>query len=127
MSRTLTALLLSISALGAAPLAAQPPPNLLRTLTETRSYSLGWPTSAKPTPAGKAVLFWRAEPRRTSIALCASEVATGKTRALLPPEQLLRGGEGELSPEERARRERMRVSTRGFTSFELSEDGTLLL
>src|SRR5262249_49373777 len=43
------------------------------------------------------------------------------------PADLLRGAEEKLSPAERARRERQRISTRGFTAFELSEDGALVL
>jgi dipeptidyl-peptidase-4 len=40
---------------------------------------------------------------------------------------VLQGAEENLSPEEKARRERMRVTARGFASFQLSEDGTLVL
>ena len=53
--------------------------------------------------------------------------ATGQTRELLSPAQLLQGAEEHLSVEEKARRERMRQSMRGFTSFELSKDGSFLL
>src|SRR5207248_11264788 len=55
------------------------------------------------------------------------DVATGKTRALLTPEQVLKGAEEKLTPEEKARRERMRVSVGGFTGFQLSPDGDLTL
>jgi dipeptidyl-peptidase-4 len=40
---------------------------------------------------------------------------------------LLKGAEEELSPEEKARRERMRVTSRGFTDFQLTKDGSRIL
>src|SRR5262249_7548439 len=46
---------------------------------------------------------------------------------LLSPETLLKGVEEKLSPEEKARRERQRVSLGGFTDYQLTEDGTLVL
>src|SRR6185295_10138361 len=55
------------------------------------------------------------------------DVATGQTRVLLTPEQVLKGAEEKLSPEEKARRERMRVSVGGFTDFQLSPDGGRVL
>ena len=54
-------------------------------------------------------------------------MATGKTRELLTPEQLLKGAEEHLSPEEKARRKRQRVSVGGFTDFHLSADGNWIL
>ena len=102
-------------------------PGFLRLIAETRSFALGRPANATPTPDGKHVLFLRAEPRSPVLSLYEFEVATGKTRALLTPAELLRGAEEKLSAPERARRERMRITTRGFTGYELSQDGALLL
>lgn len=99
----------------------------LRDLTATRAFSLGRPTSPKPTPDGKAVLFLRAQPRSPANALFELDVDSGKTRELLTPAQVLKGAAENLSPEEKARRERMRVTARGFTSFQLAEDGSLVL
>lgn len=96
-------------------------------LAETRSFSLGAPISATLTPDGKHVLFLRSEPRRPVLRLFEHTVATGQELELLTPEQVLQGTEEQLSPEEKARRERMRVSMRGFTSFQLSKDGVRLL
>ena len=107
----------------AAPLAS----GFLRDYAETRGFTLGRPVMAKPTPDGKAVLFLRAQPRVSKLQLYEFDVATGETRELLTPEQLLKGAQEKLSPEEKARRERMRVSVSGFTNFQLSEDGTLIL
>ena len=61
------------------------------------------------------------------LSLYEFNTATGKTRQLLTPEQLLKGAEEHLTPEEKARRERQRISVGGFTDFQLSGDGKHLL
>jgi dipeptidyl-peptidase-4 len=99
----------------------------LRDYAETRGFMLGRPVKPMPTPDGKAVLFLRAQPRVARMGLYEFDVATGKTRELLTPGQVLKGAAEKLSPEEKARRERMRVSVGGFTSFQLSQDGKLVL
>src|SRR5262249_29188729 len=99
----------------------------LRDHAETRGFMLGRPVKAAPTPDGKAVLFLRARPRQARLGLFEFDVATGKTRELLTPEAVLKGAEEQLSPEEKARRERQRVSVGGFTAFQLSGDGSLVL
>jgi dipeptidyl-peptidase-4 len=99
----------------------------LRRHAETRGFMLGRPVKPKPTPDGKAVLFLRAEARVPKLRLYEFDVATGRTRELLTPEMVLKGAEEHLSPEEKARRERQRVSVGGFTDFQLSRDGALVL
>ncbi|MFL5245486.1 MAG: DPP IV N-terminal domain-containing protein [Gemmataceae bacterium] len=99
----------------------------LRHYALTRGFMLGRPVQAKPTSDGKAVLFLRAQARTPELSLYEFDVATGKTRELLTPEQVLQGTEEKLSAEEKARRERQRVSVGGFTNFQLSEDGSLVL
>jgi dipeptidyl-peptidase-4 len=99
----------------------------LRDHAETRGFMLGRPGKAVPTPDGKAVLFLRSQARVPKLELYEFDVATGQTRVLLTPEQVLKGDEEELSPEEKARRERMRVSVGGFTDFQLSSDGNQIL
>jgi dipeptidyl-peptidase 4 len=101
--------------------------SFLRLYAETRGFMLGRPVSPKPTPDGKAVLFLRAEPKVPKLKLYEFDVASGQTKELLSPEAVLKGAEEKLTPEEKARRERMRVSVGGFTSFQLSEDGKLIL
>ena len=98
-----------------------------RDLAETRNYTLGRPVSPKITPDGKAVIFLRAMPREPVLRLYELDLATGRARELLTPAQLLGGAEEQLSAEEKARRERQRMSLKGFTSFQLSKDGTRLL
>jgi dipeptidyl-peptidase-4 len=101
--------------------------SFLRLYAETRGFMLGRPTKPKPTPDGKAVLFLRSEPKKPKLSLFEFDVATGKTRELLTPEAVLKGAEEKLSAEEKARRERQRVSVGGFTDFQLTEDGTHVL
>jgi dipeptidyl-peptidase-4 len=99
----------------------------LRRHALTRGFMLGRPVRPRPTPDGKAVLFLRAQARVPKLSLYEFDVASGKTRRLLTPEMVLKGAAERLSPEEKARRERQRVSLGGFTSFQLSKDGTTIL
>lgn len=103
----------------------------LRDFAATRGFTLGRPTGAKPSPDGKTVYFLRARgPRDARQELCEFEVATGETHRLLTPEDVLGGGANggeKVSAEEKARRERQRVTAGGFTSFELSRDGSFVL
>ncbi|HEV2842145.1 MAG TPA: DPP IV N-terminal domain-containing protein [Chthoniobacterales bacterium] len=110
--------------------AAEPEPadlRYFRELVETRNYSLGQPVSPQFTPDGKAVVFLRGGARDPVLRLYEFTIADSKLREILTPEKLLRGAEETLTAEERSRRERARQSLRGFTSFELSKDGSKLL
>jgi len=134
MTRTcLCALLCGLLATAAGPRAAEPvkgaplDTTYLKDHAETRGFMLGRPTRAKPTPDGRAVLFLRAQPRVARLRLYEFDVGTGKTRELLSPEDLLHSAEEHLTPEEKARRERQRVSVGGFTDFQLSDDGANIL
>lgn len=98
-----------------------------RDLAETRNYTLGRPVSPKITPDGKHALFLRSMPRDPTLRLWELDLATGRERELLTPEQLLGGAEEKLSAEEKARRERQRQSLKGFTAFQVSRDGARLL
>jgi dipeptidyl-peptidase 4 len=98
-----------------------------RELVETRNYSLGQPVSPKITLDGKAVVFLRGGARDPVLRLYAFTIADSKLREILTPEKLLQGAEEKLTAEERSRRERERQSLRGFTSFQLSNDGSKLL
>ena len=93
----------------------------------TRGYSLGIAQGAQPTPDGTAVLYLRSGPRDTVQHLYEYDVAAHKERELTAPQTLLGGKPEQLSAEEKARRERARVSVQGFTHFELSRDGSRVL
>src|SRR6478672_7984223 len=98
-----------------------------RELIETRTYSLGQPVSPQLTPDGKAVIFLRGGARDPVLRLYEFTIADNSLREILTPEKLLQGGEEKLTAEEKSRRERERQSLKGFTSFQLSKDGTKLL
>ena len=108
--------------------AAPPEDTFLRDYAETRGFMLGRPVKATPTPDGRAVIFLRAKSaREPSQELYEFDVAGGQTRRLLAPEDALRGAVEKLSPEEKARRERQRISVGGFTAFSISKDSALVL
>jgi dipeptidyl-peptidase 4 len=65
----------------------------LRDHAETRGFMLGRPVKAAPTPDGQAVLFLRGGARSAKLGLYEFDVATGQTRELLTPEQVLKGAE----------------------------------
>src|SRR5437764_8953686 len=98
-----------------------------RELVETRNYSLGQPVSPQMTPDGKAVIFLRGGARDPVLRLYEFTIADGKLREILTPEKILQGGEEKLTAEEKSRRERERQSLHGFTSFQLSKDGSKIL
>jgi dipeptidyl-peptidase-4 len=99
----------------------------LRQYAQTLRFSLGRPKNLTVTPDGSAVLFLRSGPRSFVQDLYEVDCATGNERVLLTAEQVLGGGEEHLTAEERARRERLRLSTKGIAGFELSEDGSKLV
>lgn len=109
--------------------AAQPKPtaDLLERHALTRGFRSGQPTSIRIPRDGAEVLFLRSGPRDRTQSLWAHDPRTGREREVLTGPGLLAGGEETLSAEERARRERLRMTARGLSSFELSEDGRRLL
>jgi dipeptidyl-peptidase-4 len=106
---------------------AVPPDTFLRQYAETHGFANGLPTAVRPTADGRWVLFLRSEANSRVQSLFAFEVATGKTREVLTAESLLKGAAQKLSVAERAQLERKRISARGFTGFELSDDGKTLV
>jgi dipeptidyl-peptidase-4 len=92
----------------------------------TLSFRLGQPGNVTLAPDG-TVLFTRTPPRSFVADLYALAPGSAEPARLLEAEALLGGQQEQLSPEEKARRERMRKATRGISSFELSDDGRLLL
>lgn len=112
-------------------LRAEPPAQddaFLRDYAETRGFVLGRPVNATPAPDGKSVLFLRAvSAREPSQELYEFDVASSQTRRLVSPQDALKGASDKLSPEEKARRERQRISVGGFTAFSVSKDSALVL
>ncbi|MCC6809721.1 MAG: S9 family peptidase [Deltaproteobacteria bacterium] len=101
--------------------------DFLRLYGETRGFSLGLPQQPTILADGKRVLFLRAEPKQPSLALFAYDLETKTERVLVTPETLLGGKEGELSVEEKARRERLRLTVSGVTSFAVSDSNAWLV
>jgi len=101
--------------------------SFLEQFAATYRFQQGHPGGFRITPEGDAVLFSRSGPRSFVNDLWILDVATGQERVLLTAAQILEGAEEQLSAEERARRERMRLASRGITGFDLSHDGRTLL
>ena len=99
-------------------------------LAATGSFRVGAPRRVVPTEDGRVVRFLRASAGADAsgkLALWETDAATGQSRELVRPEAVLGGAEETVTPEERARRERQRVRGSGFTSFESSRDGAVVL
>lgn len=96
-------------------------------LAATRNYTLGLPVKATPTPDSKAVLYLRSGPRDRTQRLFEFDIAARTERELVKPAKLLAGGTENLSAEEKARRERQRITAQGFIDYELSKDGKRVL
>jgi dipeptidyl-peptidase-4 len=110
-----------------APAWPEPDDGVLEQIAGTLSFSLGAPAGIWVAPDGSEVLFRRSGPRSFVSDLYAFDVASGSERRLLTADELLGGAAEDLSVEERARRERMRLATRGITAFSANESGSRLL
>jgi len=109
------------------PAAAETAPDCFYDLAATRGYELGYAAKAMPTPDGKAVIYLRASARDATQHLYEYDLASGREKELVTPEKLLGGADEVLSVEEKARRERARVTAKGFTEFQLTDDGSTVL
>ncbi len=101
--------------------------SFLKQYAATRAFGQGEPSSFRVAPGGERVFFTRADAREGVRDLFVFETKTGAERSLLSAKALLGASDEVLSPEERARRERMRLSAKGITQYELSPDGSKLL
>jgi len=101
--------------------------DLLDQYSATDRFRGGQPRAVELTPDGGEALFLRSGPRTRVNDLWACDTRTGRERVVLTAQQILNGAEETLTPEERARRERLRLSARGIATFQLSRDGRRLL
>jgi dipeptidyl-peptidase-4 len=101
--------------------------SFLKLYAETRGFLNGRPAKPKIAPDGKTVFFLRSEAKSTKQKLFAFDVASKHTMELLAPETLLAGADEDLSPEEKARRERQRVTAGGFADYHPDPDGKRVL
>jgi dipeptidyl-peptidase-4 len=104
----------------------QPDPGFLADFSATLRYSLGAPTRMSLSPDGARLYFLRSGPRSFVRDLYVLQ-AGAPARVLVTADSILRGGEEQLTAEERARRERQRQTGRGITAYELSPDGSKML
>ncbi len=119
MTRRLAALCVALLLAGQAARAD----DCFEALARTRNYTLGLPRHAVPMPDGGHVLYLRSGPRDTKLRLYEYDLAAGTERELAAPD-----AEPEhLSAEEKARRERARMTLSGITDFAASDDGTRVL
>ena len=102
-------------------------PAFIEQYAATMGFRLGRPADIQIAPDGSEVLFLRSGPRSFVRDLYSFDTRTGEERVLLTADGILQGAEEELSAEERARRERMRLAARGIASYELSGDGRRIL
>lgn len=102
-------------------------PAFVEQYAQTGGFRLGQPASITIVPDGSQILFLRSGARDSSRSLYAYDVASGEERQLLTAAQILQGATEELSAEERALRERLRMNARGITSFRLNRDASKIL
>ena len=98
----------------------------IRQFASTLGFKLGAPGEIAIAPDGD-VLFTRTGPRSFVGDLYERDAQSGAVTLVVDAATLLGGGEEQLSAEEKARRERLRRTTRGISGFELSQDGSRLL
>ncbi len=93
----------------------------------TQRYTLGRPRSFAVSPDGRRVLFVRSASGTDRVGrLFRLDTATGHEHLLADPALLLGTGGEDLSPEERARRERMRESAGGIVGYASDSAAALL-
>ncbi len=94
---------------------------------ESPSLAGSSPRSLKVAPDGKRVTYLQGKQSDYErLDLWEYNIASGESRLLFDSDELS-SGEEPLSDEEKARRERMRLSGTGIVSYQWSADGTALL
>jgi len=104
-----------------------PDPDFLRLYAETYRFSLGHPTAIAVADDGSAVFFLRSPGTSPVRDLFLFDPATGKEHLLARSETLLGGAAEALTPEEKARRERQRLTARGIARYWPMDGGKRLL
>ncbi|MGN6607821.1 MAG: DPP IV N-terminal domain-containing protein, partial [Jatrophihabitans sp.] len=96
-----------------------------RLAARTMNFRLGLPKGFAVSPDGQRVVFLRS-PSGTerAHALWVYDVAEARERLVADPVELLGAGDEELTVEEQARRERLRVTTSGVVAFSTDDDCT---
>ena len=91
----------------------------------TRRFSYGAPRALAVAGDGSRVVFLRSGgPEDPADRLYVYDVATATERLIVDPATLL-AADGDLPPEERALRERLRLSASGIGSYAMDPAGTV--
>ena len=89
-----------------------------RQAARTQGFTLGVPHAFSIAPDGSRIAFLRARSGSDrDTGLWVRDVAAGTDRLVADGHQLLGGGEEDLPPEERARRERARQAAAGVVTY----------
>lgn len=100
-----------------------------RQYARTQRLSLGEPRNISVSPDGSRVVFLRSRGGSDSVnCLWVLDVDTGEERLVADPKVLLSAGldtTDDLTPEEKARRERLREGAGGITSYATDRDVTV--
>ena len=97
-----------------------------RLAARTRHFLYGQPRTVSVSSDGQRVLFLRsAGPTDPVHALWALDVPSGEERLVAAPDSLLGAGEENLSPEERAMRERKREASGGIVAYATDDAGRI--
>ena len=124
------ALLVLVLAACNPPKATPPAPidtSFLTQYAETNKFTLGRPSGFRIARDGGSIFFMRSKARSFERDLYVYDVASKKESVLATASQLLNGGIEVLTPEERAKRERMRMTAKGIARFDISPDGQRVL
>lgn len=143
MSRLLApvlALSLSLLACGGPPVAPEAPSNtavshpgpgpdagFLEALAATWRHRLGRPADVQITVGGADILFLQSPARDFTRTLYRVDPQTSAVAPLLTAETLLGGADETLSPEERARRERLRLAAKGIARYQVARKARRVL
>ena len=99
----------------------------LERITSSPALSGSAPRGVKFSPDGVRVTFLRPSEADYNVLDLWEYNLTDKEARLLVEASSITGGADELSQEERARRERMRITSKGIVTYSWSEDGSKLL
>jgi dipeptidyl-peptidase-4 len=97
-----------------------------RRQARTRRFTLGTPRGVALSPDGTRATFLRSRGGTDAVTcLWSLDVTTGDERMVADPRTLEAGGDEDLPPEERARRERAREQAGGIVSYATDRAATL--
>jgi dipeptidyl-peptidase-4 len=105
----------------------QQPDSFPRASARTQRFTRGAPRSLHLDPTGGRLLFVRSSSGTDPVgALWSLDVGTGAETLLADPRALLADGDEQLSPAERARRERSREGAGGIVAFATDRDASVM-